>query len=97
MAMVLTEKVRQNIGGIAFRIFEVSGVSGTVAYTLSMGMLGLNYVLWSSYYPKTCAITANSTTYPAMTVAESSAGGTDITLGAHETSGESGTLLVWGN
>lgn len=94
--MTLTEKVRGDIGGKAFRVFEVAGVSAAVAYALSGGALNLNHVLYGTYTPTICVLSAGSTTIPTLKVAESSVGGTDITLSAHGVSGESGVLTVWG-
>ena len=94
--MLLTEKVRGDIGGKSFRVFEVTAVSGGVGYALSTGALNMNYVLYGTYTPTVCVLSAGSTTIPVLKVAESSVGGTDITLSAHAVSGESGVLTVWG-
>ena len=93
--MTLTEKIRENVGGKAFRVFEITGMSA-VACTLSVGSFQMNYIDWATYSPTICTLSAGSTTIPGISVAESSAGGTDIVLDAHAASGDSGVITLWG-
>ena len=95
--MVLTEKVRGSIGGNAFRVFEVAGVSAAISYTLSAAALNMNYVKYGTYTPTVCVLSATSTTYPTLKTAAFSAAGVELLLSAHAVSGEGGVLTVWGN
>jgi len=93
--MTLTEKVRGEIGGKAFRVFEVTGLSSG-AVVFSVGALNVNFVTWSEYTPTKCTLSIGSVVLPGMKVAESSAGGTDITLSGVFASADSGILTIWG-
>jgi len=94
--MKLTERLRENIGGKAFRIFEVTGVSATTSYVITPESLNMSYVDWACYKGVSILLSADAATIPTLKISESSAGGTTIRLSAHATSGESGVLLVWG-
>lgn len=93
--MTLTEKVRGNLGGEAFRVFEITGLSSG-AVVISMGALNMNYVKWGEYTPTKATVSAGTTTLPVLKVSESSVGGTIITLSGIANSADSGTLTLWG-
>ena len=94
--MVLTERLRENVGGVAFRIFEITGVEDAVSYTITPASLNMSYIDWSCYQGVSIAVGNTAVTRPTMKISESSAGGTSIMMSAHATSGENGVLMVWG-
>lgn len=95
MTLALTEKVRASIGGKAFRVFAVSGLSAG-ANTITPAQCALRFINWAEYTPSKATLSAGSTTLPVLNVAESSAGGTTITLSGIDTSADAGVLTVWG-
>ena len=94
--MILTERLRENIGGVAFRIFQVTAVSAAVSYTITPASLNMSYIDWACYKGVSITVTANCETLPTLKISESSVGGTNISLSAHAASGESGVLMLWG-
>jgi len=94
--MVLTERLRENVGGVAFRIFQITAVSGGISYAITAASLNMSYIDWACYKGVSITVTANCESIPTLKISESSAGGTNISLSAHAASGESGVLMVWG-
>jgi len=94
MAILFTEKVRQKMGGTAFRVLEVNGMSVDTSYVLSQGVTGLRWIKWATWSPTTEVVATDRT--KAITITALTAPCNRITLSAAETSGACGTLLIWG-
>ena len=93
--MTLTEKVRGSLGGHQFRVYEAKGLSQG-AVTFNPANFGLHFIHWAEYTPTKCTLSAGATTLPVMKTAESSVGGTTITLSGIIASADSGIISVWG-
>ena len=94
MAIAITEKVRQKMGGTDFRVLEVNGMSVDTSYVLSEEVTGLRWIKWATWSPTTEVVGATRT--KAITLAALTAPCPHITLSAAETSGACGTVLLWG-
>ena len=94
--MKLTERLRENVGGVAFRLFEVTGLSASQSYSITPKSLNLSYIDWACYKGVSILLSTDAATLPTLKVSSSSAAGLEISLSAHATSGESGVLMVWG-
>jgi len=94
--MKLTKRLRENIGGVAFRIFQVTGTCTDISHVITSGSLNMSYVDWACYRGVSVTVGAAAVTGPTLKISESSAGGTTLLLSAHTTTGESGVLMVWG-
>ena len=91
MALALTEKVRGSVGGKAFRVYQVLGLSSG-ANVISASKCDLDYIDWAVYTPVKATISAGSTTLPVLKTSY----GKVLTLSGIDTSADNGTLQVWG-
>lgn len=96
MALVLTEKVKGDLGGTMFKVFKVTGVTSTTAQLISLDAIGMNYIHHAKVSWNKCTLTSASTTPPAL----KSYTDKQITLSGIIGSGvgvDSLTLTVYGN
>lgn len=96
--MTLTEKIKADMGGVMFKVFEVSALSGgTNGVSISLGAVQMNEVLWANFTFTDRTMTAGSTTWPVLQQATTS-GGVGLTLSGLIASAtpDTGLLEVWG-
>lgn len=92
MAFKLKNRVQANLGGgIKFKVWEITQL-GAGANNISAEALGFTDIV-AAAYTETISVTSAGTTAPAM--ATTYKGTAVVVTGA--TSGDSGTLKVWGS
>lgn len=98
--MTLTEKVKTALGGMLYKVFEVSGLSGgaTGTQNISLNAVQMNEVKMAIFTPVAVTMTATATTPPVLKTWTTS-GGSDLILSGIIASAtpDVGILEVWGS
>jgi hypothetical protein len=97
--MVLTEKVKETIGGKTYKVFEVTALTGgaTGNQTISLGAVAMNEIVAGIFSPSAITMTAGALTYPVLKTWTTSGGGSLVISGVIASSTpDVGILEVWG-
>jgi hypothetical protein len=96
--MTLTEKVKADMGGMVFKVFEVATLTGDGVYSITADDLEMNEIVHANFTWTTWTMTAGATTLPGL-ITPTTSGGINLAFSGliASTAADGGLLEVWGH